>query len=234
MRGLKNSSGDYVAIIDADLQDPPILIKDMYHIITDEGYDCVATRRTTRKGEPPVRSFFAKQFYRIINRISNIELVDGERDFRLMTRQMVESILQICEYNRFSKGIFAWVGFKTKWLEYDNRERVAGQTKWSFWKLYLYSLDGIMAFSTTPLAIASIIGVVFFLVAMLMIGIFAVRQLFWGGSASGWPTLICIILFITGIQLFCTGIVGQYLSRTYLETKKRPIYIIKENSDECY
>ena len=232
--GLKNSSGDYVAIIDADLQDPPILIKDMYHIITDEGYDCVATRRTTRKGEPPVRSFFAKQFYRIINRISNIELVDGERDFRLMTRQMVESILQICEYNRFSKGIFAWVGFKTKWLEYDNRERVAGQTKWSFWKLYLYSLDGIMAFSTTPLAIASIIGVVFFLVAMLMIGIFAVRQLFWGGSASGWPTLICIILFITGIQLFCTGIVGQYLSRTYLETKKRPIYIIKENSDECY
>ena len=232
--GLKNSSGDYVAIIDADLQDPPILIKDMYHIITDEGYDCVATRRTTRKGEPPVRSFFAKQFYRIINRISNIELVDGERDFRLMTRQMVDSILQICEYNRFSKGIFAWVGFKTKWLEYDNRERVAGQTKWSFWKLYLYSLDGIMAFSTTPLAIASIIGVVFFLVAILMISIFVVRQLFGGGSASGWPTLICIILFITGIQLFCTGIVGQYLSRTYLETKKRPIYIIKENSDECY
>ncbi len=232
--GLKNSSGDYVAIIDADLQDPPILIKDMYHIITDDGYDCVATRRTTRKGEPPVRSFFAKQFYRIINRISNIELVDGERDFRLMTRQMVDSILQICEYNRFSKGIFAWVGFKTKWLEYDNRERVAGQTKWSFWKLYLYSLDGIMAFSTTPLAIASIIGVVFFLVAMLMISIFMVRQLFWGASASGWPALICIILFITGIQLFCTGIVGQYLSRTYLETKKRPIYIIKENSDECY
>ncbi len=232
--GLKNSSGDYVAIIDADLQDPPILIKDMYHSITDDGYDCVATRRTTRKGEPPMRSFFAKQFYRIINRISNIELVDGERDFRLMTRQMVDSILQICEYNRFSKGIFAWVGFKTKWIEYDNRERVAGQTKWSFWKLYLYSLDGIMAFSTTPLAIASIIGVVFFLVAMLMISIFAVRQLFGGGSASGWPTLICIILFITGIQLFCTGIVGQYLSRTYLETKKRPIYIIKENSDECY
>jgi len=232
--GLKNSSGDYVAIIDADLQDPPILIKDMYHMITDEGYDCVATRRTTRKGEPPVRSFFAKQFYRIINRISNIELVDGERDFRLMTRQMVDSILQICEYNRFSKGIFAWVGFKTKWIEYDNRERVAGQTKWSFWKLYLYSLDGIMAFSTTPLAIASIIGVVFFLVAMLMISIFTVRQIFWGGSASGWPALICIILFITGIQLFCTGIVGQYLSRTYLETKKRPIYIIKEFSDECY
>jgi glucosyltransferase len=231
--GLKNSSGDYVAIIDADLQDPPILIKDMYHIITDEGYDCVATRRTTRKGEPPVRSFFAKQFYRIINRISNIELVDGERDFRLMTRQMVDSILQICEYNRFSKGIFAWVGFKTKWLEYNNRERVAGQTKWSFWKLYLYSLDGIMAFSTTPLAIASIIGVVFFLAAMLLISIFMVRQLFWGASASGWPTLLCIILFITGIQLFCTGIVGQYLSRTYLETKKRPIYIIKENSDEC-
>lgn len=230
--GLKNSSGDYVAIIDADLQDPPALIKDMYNIIIHEGYDCVATRRRTRKGEPPIRSFFAKQFYHIINRISNIELVDGERDFRLMTRQMVDSILQICEYNRFSKGIFAWVGFKTKWIEYDNRERVAGQTKWSFWKLYLYALDGIMAFSTTPLAISSIIGVAFFLISFLMICIIIIRQLIWGGSAYGWPSLVCIILFISGIQLFCTGIVGQYLSRTYLETKRRPIYIIKEFSDE--
>ncbi|MDD3364100.1 MAG: glycosyltransferase family 2 protein, partial [Syntrophomonas sp.] len=210
--GLKNSSGDYVAIIDADLQDPPFLIKDMYNIIINEGYDCVATRRRTRKGEPPVRSFFAKQFYRIINRISNIELVDGERDFRLMTRQMIESILQICEYSRFSKGIFAWVGFKTKWIEYDNRERVAGQTKWSFWKLYLYSLEGIMAFSTTPLAISSIIGVAFFLISFLMICTIFIRQLIWGGSAYEWPSLLCIILFISGIQLFCTGIVGQYLS----------------------
>jgi Glycosyltransferases involved in cell wall biogenesis len=231
--GLKNSSGDYVAIIDADLQDPPILIKDMYHLITEEGFDCVATRRTTRKGEPPVRSFFARQFYRIINRISNINLVDGERDFRLMTRQMVDSILQICEYNRFSKGIFAWVGFRTEWLEYDNQERVAGQTKWSFWKLYLYSLEGIMAFSTTPLAIASIIGVAFFVLSFLMLCVFGIKHLLGGGTTYEWPTLMCIILFITGIQLFCTGIVGQYLSRTYLETKKRPIYIIKEFSDEC-
>lgn len=232
--GLKNSTGDYVAIMDADLQDPPILIKDMYQIIIDEGYDCVATRRKTRQGEPPVRSFFAKQFYRIINRISNIELVDGARDFRLMTRQMVDSILQISEFNRFSKGIFAWVGFKTKWLEYDNIERVAGQTKWSFWKLYLYSLDGIMSFSTTPLAISSIIGVAFFLISFLMIFALIIRQVIWGGSAYGWPSLVCIMLFITGIQLFCTGIVGQYLSRTYLETKRRPLYIIKEYSDECY
>ncbi|HWP96459.1 MAG TPA: glycosyltransferase family 2 protein [Syntrophomonadaceae bacterium] len=230
--GLKNSSGDYVAIMDADLQDPPILIKDMYHIIINDGYDCVATRRKTRHGEPPVRSFFARQFYRIINRISNIELVDGARDFRLMTRQMVDSILQISEINRFSKGIFAWVGFKTKWLEYENRERIAGQTKWSFWKLYLYSLDGIMSFSTTPLAIASIIGVAFFLTSFLMLTIIMVRQLTWGGSAFGWPMLVCIMLFITGIQLFCTGIVGQYLSRTYLETKRRPLYIVKEFSDE--
>lgn len=232
--GLKNSSGDYIAIIDADLQDPPILIKDMYYLVAEEGFDCVATRRTTRKGEPPVRSFFARQFYRIINRISNINLVDGERDFRLMTRQMVDSILQICEYNRFSKGIFAWVGFRTKWLEYDNRERVAGRTKWSFWKLYLYSLEGIMAFSTTPLAIASIIGAVFFVLSFIMLCVLGIEHLLGGGTTYVWATLMCIVLLITGIQLFCTGIVGQYLSRTYLETKKRPIYIIKEYSDECY
>jgi glycosyltransferase involved in cell wall biosynthesis len=232
--GLKNARGDYVAIMDADLQDPPMLIKDMYLIIKHEGYDCVATRRTTRKGEPPVRSFFARQFYRIINTISNIELVDGARDFRLMSRQMVDSILQICEYNRFSKGIFAWVGFKTKWMEYDNQERAAGQTKWSFWKLYSYSLDGIMAFSTTPLALSSVIGLVFFLVSFVMIVAMAVKYLLWGGSIYGWPFMVCILLFITGIQLFCTGIVGQYVSRTYLETKRRPIYIVKEYSDECH
>ncbi|MEN6389197.1 MAG: glycosyltransferase family 2 protein [Syntrophomonas sp.] len=230
--GLKNTCGDYVAIMDADLQDPPSLIKDMHHIIENEGYDCAATRRATRDGEPPVRSFFARRFYRIINRISSIELVDGERDFRLMTRQMVDSILQISEFNRFSKGIFAWVGFKTKWIEYDNRERVAGETKWSFWKLYAYSLDGIMAFSTTPLAISSVVGVAFFLISFFMIGMLIIRQLIWGGSAYGWPSLVCILLFITGIQLFCTGIVGQYLSRTYLETKRRPLYIVKEISEE--
>lgn len=230
--GLKNTCGDYVAIMDADLQDPPSLIKEMYNIIENEGYDCAATRRATRDGEPPVRSFFARCFYRIINRISSIQLVDGERDFRLMTRQMVDSILQISEFNRFSKGIFAWVGFKTKWIEYDNRERVAGETKWSFWKLYAYSLDGIMAFSTTPLAISSVVGVAFFLISFFMIGILIIRQLIWGGSANGWPSLVCILLFITGIQLFCTGIVGQYLSRTYLETKRRPLYIVKEISDD--
>lgn len=231
--GLEKSSGDYVAILDADLQDPPALIKTMYESIIHEGYDCVATRRITRTGEPALRSFFARLFYRLINRISNIELVDGARDFRLMSRQMVDSILQICEYNRFSKGIFAWVGYNTKWIEYDNRERVAGQTKWSFWQLYSYSLEGIMAFSTTPLAIASVIGVAFFLVSFVMICIFILRQLFWGGMTSGWPALMCILLFVTGIQLFCTGIVGQYLSRTYLETKKRPIYIVKEMSEKA-
>jgi len=232
--GLKNAKGDYVAIIDADLQDPPMLIKDMYRILINEGYDCVATRRTNRRGEPPVRSFFARLFYRLINAISNIELVDGARDFRLMNRQMVDSILQICEYNRFSKGIFAWVGFKTKWIEYDNQERVAGKTKWSFWKLYAYALDGIMAFSTTPLALSSMIGLVFFLFSLAILLAMTAKHLIWGGSLYGWPFLVCILLFITGIQLFCTGIVGQYVSRTYMEAKRRPIYIVKEYSDECY
>lgn len=228
--GLENASGDYVAIIDADLQDPPLLIKKMYHIIISEGYDCVAAKRATRKGEPPIRSFFAKQFYRIINRISTIELVDGARDFRLMTRQMVESILKICEYNRFSKGIFAWVGFKTKWIEYDNQKRAAGQTKWSFWRLYIYSWDGIMAFSTTPLAILSGAGVAFLLLSLLMAIILLMQQLIRGTFIPIWSALAAIMLFMTGIQLFCTGIVGQYVSRTYLETKKRPIYIVKEFS----
>ncbi|MEQ8200938.1 MAG: glycosyltransferase family 2 protein, partial [Syntrophomonadaceae bacterium] len=188
--GMEKSSGDYVAIIDADLQDPPGLIKDMYRAIIDDGYDCVATRRTDRAGEPPIRSFFARRFYRLINRISDVKLVDGERDFRLMTRQMVDSILQVCECNRFSKGIFAWVGFKTKWIEYDNRERAAGTTKWSFWKLYLYSLDGIIAFSTTPLAISSIIGAVFFLVALIIGGGLAVQRLAGGGPPDTWAALV--------------------------------------------
>lgn len=229
--GMEKSGGDFVAIIDADLQDPPGLIKDMYRTISEDGYDCVATRRTNRSGEPPIRSFFARRFYRIINRISDVKLVDGERDFRLMTRQMVDSILQVCECNRFSKGIFAWVGFKTQWLEYDNRERAAGSTKWSFWKLYLYSLDGIIAFSTTPLAISSIIGLAFFLASVFLGTVLAVRQLGWGAAPNTWAALICILLFITGIQLFCMGIVGQYLSRTYLETKRRPKYIVREWSD---
>ncbi len=228
--GLKNAHGDYIAIIDADLQDPPHLIKEMYQIILEQGYDCVATRRINRSGEPFLRSFCAKQFYRLINRISDIELLDGARDFRLMTRQMVDSVLQICEYNRFSKGIFAWVGFKTKWLEFDNQERIAGQTKWSFWKLYTYSLEGIMAFSTVPLAIASVAGMIFILLALLLGAVLMSQQFIFGGAISGWYWLLSILLLMTGIQLFCTGIVGQYVSRTYLETKHRPIYIIKELS----
>ncbi len=230
--GLENSAGDYTVIIDADLQDPPCLIKEMYKSITEEGYDCVATRRTTRQGEPVIRSFFAKCFYRIINRISKTEIVDGARDFRMMKRKMVKAILNVSEYNRFSKGIFGWVGFKTKWLEYENVERVAGKTKWSFWKLFLYSLDGIMAFSTAPLAIASVTGLIFCLIAMIAIVFTIIRQLIWGGSVSGWPSLVCIIVLTGGIQLFCIGILGQYIAKTYLETKKRPIYIVSDSDEE--
>ena len=223
--GLKNSTGDYVAIMDADLQDPPILIKEMYDSIVNEGYDCVATRRVTRKGEPIIRSFFARMFYKIINKISKADIVDGARDFRLMTRQMVDAIVSMEEYNRFSKGIFGWIGFKTKWLEYENVERAAGETKWSFFKLLLYSIEGIVAFSTFPLSLTFIIGILFCLFAIVFI---IVRTLIFGDATSGWPSLVCIMFFISGIQLCCMGILGQYLSKTYLETKKRPIYIIKE------
>lgn len=230
--GLESSRGDYVVIIDADLQDPPALIKEMYAGITEEGYDCVATRRTTRKGEPLIRSFFARCFYKIMNKISKTEIVDGARDYRMMKKKMVKAILNVSEYNRFSKGIFGWIGFKTKWLEYENVERVAGKTKWSFWKLFLYSLDGIVAFSTAPLAIASVTGLVFCLISMAAIIFTIVRQLLWGGSVSGWPSLVCIIVLIGGIQLFCIGILGQYIAKTYLETKKRPLYIVSDSEDE--
>ena len=230
--GLKSSKGDYVAIMDADLQDPPSLLEEMYTAITDEGYDCAAARRTTRKGEPPIRSFFARCFYKLINKISKTEIVDGARDFRLMTRQMADSILSMTEYNRFSKGIFGWVGFNTKWLEYENKERVAGETKWSFWKLFLYSLDGIMAFSTAPLAISSIIGFLFCIIAFVMILVIIVKTLVLGDPVAGYPSLVCIIFLVSGVQLFCLGILGQYLSKTYLETKNRPMYIIKETNTE--
>lgn len=226
--GLENATGDYIAIMDADLQDPPALLMDMYNSIIDEGYDCVATRRVSRLGEPPIRSFFARLFYKFINKISKTEIVDGARDFRLMTRQMVDAILSMTEYNRFSKGIFGWVGFKTKWMEFENIERIAGTTKWSFWKLFLYSIEGIIAFSTIPLAIASIAGVLFCLIAFLMIIFIIFRTLVFGDPTSGWPSLVCIIFFVSGIQLFCLGIMGQYISKTYLETKNRPIYIVKE------
>lgn len=228
--GMKSARGDFTAIMDADLQDPPSLLEEMYRYITEENYDCVATRRTTRKGEPAIRSFFARCFYKLINKISKANIVDGARDFRLMTRQMVGAILEMTEYNRFSKGIFGWVGFETKWLEYENTKRVAGETKWSFWKLFLYSLDGIIAFSTVPLAISSIIGFLLCIVAFVLIITIIVKTLLFGDPVAGYPSLVCIICFLSGIQLFCFGILGQYLSKTYLETKHRPIYIIKETN----
>ena len=195
-------------------------------------YDCVATRRVTREGEPPIRSFFARMFYKLINKISKTEIVDGARDFRLMTRQMVNAILSVQEYNRFSKGIFGWVGFRTKWLEYKNIERAAGQTKWSFWKLFVYSLDGITAFSTVPLSVAAVMGLLFCFLAFAMLIFVFVRALIWGDPVGGWPSLVCIILFVGGIQLFCTGILGQYLAKTYLEVKRRPQYIIQETEKD--
>lgn len=225
--GFQKSKGDYVVMMDCDLQDPPSLLPEMFcHI--EEGYDSVATRRVTRKGEPVIRSFFARMFYRIMNKISKTEIVDGARDYRLMTRPVVDAILAMTEYNRFTKGIFGWVGFETKWMEYENIERKKGETKWSFWKLFLYSLDGITAFSTAPLAIASVMGVLFCILAFLLIVITIVRKLVFGDPTSGWPSLVCIISLVSGVQLFCLGIVGQYLSKTYMEVKKRPIYLVKE------
>jgi len=226
--GLEYSKGDYVTIMDADLQDPPTLLIEMYNYIVDEGYDCVGTRRVTRKGEPPIRSFFARCFYKIINKLSKTEMVDGARDFRLMTRQMVNAIIEMKEYNRYSKGLFSFVGFKTKWLEYENVERVAGQTKWNFWKLFIYALEGIIGFSTAPLMLAAIAGILFCLISFIMIVVIVLKTLIWTDPVGGWPSLVCIIFFVSGIQLFCTGIIGAYLSKTYMETKKRPIYIIKE------
>lgn len=229
--GMQAAKGDYCVIMDVDLQDPPSLLTEMYRGITEEGYDCVASRRVTRKGEPPIRSLFARLFYRLMGKISKTQVVDGARDFRMMTRQMVDAILSMSEVNRFSKGIFGWVGFDTKWLEYENAERAAGETKWSFWKLFLYSIDGITAFSTVPLALASVMGVLCFFVAFLWICIIIAKTLIWGDPVSGWPSTACIIIFVAGLQLLCMGILGQYLSKTYLETKHRPVYIVKESSD---
>lgn len=230
--GLEASTGDYVAIMDADLQDPPALLHEMYKILESGEYDSVATRRVSRKGEPIIRSFFARVYYKIINKISKTEIVDGARDYRLMTRQMVNSVLSLKEYNRFSKGIFSWVGFRTKWLEYENIERVAGETKWSFFKLFLYSLESIVAFSTVPLSIASIIGILFCFIAFILIMLIVIRTLAFGDPTSGWPSMVCIMFFIGGIQLLCLGIMGQYLSKTYLEVKRRPIYIIQETEKD--
>lgn len=228
--GLENTKGDYIALMDVDLQDPPELLTAMYQAIEHEGYDCVATKRKDREGEPPIRSFFARLFYRLINKISKTEIVNGARDYRMMTRQMVEAILSLNEYNRFSKGIFSWVGFKTKWLEYNNVERVAGQTKWSFWKLFKYSLDGIVGFSTVPLSIASFLGLIICLFAFISIVVIIIKTLLWGDPVAGYPSMISIILLLGGIQLLTIGILGQYLSKTYMETKRRPIYITREKN----
>ncbi len=228
--GLEHASGDYAAVMDVDLQDPPSMLDDMYKGITEEGYDCVAARRSTRSGEPPIRSFFARMFYKLINKISKAKMVDGARDFRLMTRKMVNAIISLPEKNRFSKGIFSWVGFKTKWLEYPNAERSAGKTKWSFWKLFLYSIDGIIAFSTAPLAIASILGFAVCVIAIIMIIVIVAKTIIWGDPVGGYPSMICVILMMSGLQMFCMGIIGEYLSKTYMETKSRPNYIISEDN----
>lgn len=225
--GLEKSKGDYVVMMDVDLQDPPSLLPEMFAGL-EEGYDSVATRRVNRKGEPPIRSFFARRFYRLMKRISRTEMMDGARDYRLMTRQMVDAILSMQEYNRFTKGIFGWVGFNTKWLEYENVERAKGETKWNFWKLLMYSFDGIVAFSTAPLMISSLMGVLFCVIAFLMIIFIIVRKLIFGDPVSGWPSLVCIILLTSGVQFFCTGILGQYMAKTYMEVKRRPIYLVKE------
>lgn len=231
--GLSHATGELVATMDADMQDPPSLLPEMYRIITTDDVDNVATRRTTREGEPPIRSLFARMFYKLINKISKADIVDGARDFRLMKRPMVDAILSMREYNRFSKGIYGWVGFKTRWLPYVNVNRVAGETKWSFLSLLLYSIDGIVAFSTVPLSIASVVGTLLCIVAFFALIFIIVRALLFGDPVDGWPSLASIIIFIGGIQLLCLGIMGQYLAKTYLETKHRPLYIVREsNLDE--
>jgi len=230
--GLKESTGDYVVVMDADLQDPPALLPQMVDFIEQEGYDIVATKRATRKGEKFIVSVFSRLFYAIMNKISDVKVVSGARDFRMMTRQVVDAILELSEYSRFSKGIFEWVGFNTKWLAYDNIERVAGDTKINFKKRFSYAIEGFVSFSTAPLVFSSFIGLIFCLISFLLIIFIIVKTLVLGDPVSGWPSTICIIFFVSGIQLFCTGIIGQYLAKTYLETKKRPIYIVKETEKD--
>lgn len=229
--GMENSKGDYVVVMDADLQHPPKFIPQMYKYVSEEGFDCATTRRVSRKGESKIRSWFAMKFYKIMNKISQTEIVDGAQDFRFMTRKMVDAVLSMKEYNRFSKGIFSWVGFNVKYIEYENVERAAGTTAWSFWKLFLYSLEGIFAFSTAPLALASLLGVLSCLIAFIWIIAIIIKTIVFGESVQGFPTIMCAIFFVGGLQLFCTGILGQYLSKTYLETKRRPIYIISETEE---
>lgn len=230
--GLKNSSGDYIAVMDADLQDPPNLLPEMIETLDREDYDIVATRRVSREGEPPIRSFFARTFYKLFNRISKVELVDGARDYRLMTRQVVDAILDLSEYNRFSKGIFSWVGFDTKWLEYKNIERVSGETSWSFWGLFKYAIEGVMAFTTVPLFISTVLGIIISFVSFLYLIYIVLSTILFGNNVQGWASTVSIILLLGGIQLLSIGILGQYLGKTYIETKNRPIYITKETNIE--
>ena len=226
--GLLKSKGQYTAVMDADLQDPPSLLPEMLSAIQNEGYDCAATRRATRKNEPPVRSFFARKFYKIMGKLSNVPVVDGARDFRLMTEKYKNAVLSLCERNRFTKGIFPWVGFNTKWFSYENIERVAGKTKWSFWKLFLYSIDGIIGFSTKPLAFSAVAGIIGILLSFAFIIFIIIRRIVFGDPVQGWASLVCIILFVSGVQLFTTGIAGLYISKIYTEVKQRPLFIIKE------
>lgn len=230
--GFCNADGDYVAVMDADMQDPPSLLPEMLGILEQGEYDSVATRRVTRKGEPPIRSWFARMFYKIINKISDSDVVDGARDFRLMKAEMKDAIVSMCEYNRFSKGIFGWIGFRTKWLEYENVERVAGETKWNFWKLFKYALDGIINFSEAPMSIASGFGIFCTFVSFVMMLFFFIRKLVWEDPVAGWPSLVCIILFISGLQFLCIGIMGKYIAKTYMETKGRPHYIISDTNKD--
>lgn len=228
--GFEYARGDYVVMMDADLQDPPSLLPEMYQAVAEEGYDSVATRRVSRKGEPPVRSFFARCFYKLMNKMSSTEIVDGARDYRLMNRQFVNALLSMKEYNRFSKGLFGWVGFKNKWIEFENVERIAGETKWSFWSLFKYSIEGIVAFTTKPLVLSSLIGLMMCGISFCALIYMICRGLIYGTSGNGWASLVCIIVFVGGIELFCMGIIGQYMAKMYLEIKRRPIYIVAETN----
>lgn len=230
--GLKNANGEYVVIMDADMQDPPTMLPVMYEILQKKEYDCVATRRANRAGEPKLRSFLSRLFYRVIKSISKIEIIDGARDYRMMSRRMVDAVLSMTEYNRFSKGLFGWVGFKTKWIEYDNLERIAGKTKWNLWKLCKYAIDGIINFSDIPLSVASYFGIIMTLISFVLLAFLFIRRLIFGDPVAGWASIVCIIIFLGGIQLLCLGIIGQYLARTYMEVKNRPQYVIAESNVE--
>ncbi len=232
LAGLSHARGDYAAVMDADLQDPPALLPDMLHAVREEGYDCAGTRRVNRKGEPPIRSFFARMFYRLINSISETKLVDGARDYKMLSRKARLALVSMPEYNRFSKGLYEWIGFRTKWLEFENVERVAGETKWSFWKLFKYSIEGIVAFTTMPLVLTALLGLAFMGISLIAILAQVIRQLVFHDSVDGWTSMICITLLLSGVQLFCFGIFGQYMAKMYMEVKRRPHYIVAESSDE--